>query len=266
MGEPATHLPLHEEDRSDDPFRLGWRLHTVRLPDGSSEIREVPLTAEDLLDPQVGDHVVQNSWHLATGYELFGLLSWRYETRPDVLVMADMKVVWGIPGLPGPAPDLAVIPGVRNKDRFRKSFHVRREGARPALVVELVSDEPEQRSADHQKKVRIYERAGVPEYLIADPPYADCGCRLTGYRLNKAGRYELIPPDSQGRILSTTTGLWFAPTGRSIHLIDAETEERLLTYSEAQERAKREAEARLKVEMENARLRAELERLRSSKA
>ncbi len=266
MGEPATHLPLPEEDQSDDPFRLGWRSRAVRLSDGSSEIREVPLTAEDLLNPQVGDHVVQNYWHLATSYELFGLLSWRYETRPDVLVIGDMKVAWGIRGLSDPAPDLAVIPGVRNKDMFRKSFHVQREGARPALVVELVSDEPEQRSADHRKKVRIYERAGVPEYLIADPPNVDCGCRLTGYRLNKAGRYKLIPPDSQGRILSETTRLWFAPAGRSIHLIDAETEERLLTYSETQEWARREAEARSKVEMENARLRAELERLRDSKA
>jgi Uma2 family endonuclease len=256
MGEPATHLPLPEEDRSDDPFRLGWRLRTVRLPDGSSEIREVPLTAEDLLDPQVGDHVTQNSWHILTAHKLLGLLSSRYKSSPDVLVTCDLQIFWGIPGLKNPSPDLAIIPGVRERDRFRRSFQVMRERAKPVLVVELVSDEPEHKSADHDKKVKIYQRAGVPEYVIADPPYTPGGCRLTGYRLNKAGRYTPIPPDSQGRILSMTTGLWFAPAGDTIDLIDAETGERLLTDSEALERS----------ENEIARLQAELERMRNSKS
>lgn len=256
MGEPAKRLPPLEEHPSDEPFRLGWRLRTVRFTDGSSEIREVPLTAEDLLDPQVGDHVTQNSWHITTAHQLFGILLARHESQPDVLVTCDLKIIWGIPGLENPSPDLAIIPGVRDRGRFRRSFHVKRESARPVLVVELVSDEPEHKSADHDKKVRIYQRAGVPEYVVADPPYTPSGCRLTGYRLNRAGLYEPIPPDSQGRILSLTTGLWFAPAGETIDLIDAETGERLLTDREALKRS----------EEENVRLRVELERLRNSKA
>jgi len=252
MGEPARSAPASEADfPSDDPCRLGWRLRSVRLADGSSELREEPLTEEDLLDPQMGDHVVQNSWHIATVYMLYDVLTWRYESRPDVFVSSDLKMIWGIPGLPGPAPDIAVIPGVRDKGRLRRSFKVPQEGTRPALVLEVVSEEPEHQSADHQKKVRIYERAGIPEYFILDPPAPDA-CRWTGFRLNASGRYEPIAPDVEGRLLSVTTGLRFggSPDGRSILLTDAETGERLQTAAETR--------------VELARLKAELDRLKAS--
>jgi Uma2 family endonuclease len=252
MGEPARSVPASEADfSSDDPCRLGWRLRSVRLADGRSELREEPLTEEDLLDPQMGDHVARNSWHIATVYRVYDVLTWRYESRPDVFVSCDLKMIWGIPRLPGPAPDIAVIPGVRDKGRMRRSFKVRQEGTRPALVLEVASEEPEHQSADHQKKVRIYERAGIPEYLILDPPAPDA-CRWTGYRLNASGRYEPILPDAEGRLLSVTTGLRFgvSPDGRSILLTDAETGERLQTAAETR--------------VELARLKAELDRLKAS--
>jgi len=216
----------------DDPFRLGWRYSFVRLPDGRKELREAPLAAADLLDPQVGDHVTQNSWHVGVVHGLFDILSWRYEPHPDVFVSCDLKMIWRIRGLPNPSPDIGVIPGVRDKAHFRRSFDVRKEGTRPALVMEVVSDEPEHQSADHDEKVRIYERAGIPEYLILDPPYPSC--RLTGHRLDATGRYQPIPPDSEGGLLSATTGIRFkvAPEGRSLHLFDAATGERLLSSSE----------------------------------
>lgn len=245
MAEPARKAQAHE-DSTEDPFRLGWRLKSVRLPDGGTGLVEEPLTAADLLDPQLGDHLVQNSWHAATVHRLFDILSCRYESRPDVFVATDLKMIWGIPGLPGPAPDVAVIPGVRDKARMRKSFRVREEGTRPVLVVEVVSDEPEHQSADHQEKVWVYERAGILEYLILDPPaQPEDRCRLTGYRLNASGRYEPILPDTGGRILSQTTGLWFGPARRTVAILDAATGEHLLTGAE-----------------DAARLRAELNRIK----
>ncbi|HYX26530.1 MAG TPA: hypothetical protein VFC23_20420, partial [Thermoanaerobaculia bacterium] len=99
-----------------------------------------------------------------------------------------------------------------------------------------------------------------PEYLILDPPTtADEACRLTGFRLNASRRYEPIVPDAEGRILSHTTGLWFAPQGRNLLLLDAATGERILTASEARAAASR-------MEVENARLRAELARLKAGRA
>lgn len=232
MGEPARKLPAFGEP-SGDPFRLGWRLRSVRLPDGHAELVEEPLTAEDLLDPQLGDHVVQNSWHVATVHRLFEILTRRYKAHPDVFVSCDLKMIWGIPRLQNPAPDVAVIPGVRDKGRLRRSFNVPKEGTRPVLVIEVVSDEPEHQSADHQGKVRIYERAQVPEYVILDPPsQPEDRCRLTGYRLNAAGRYEPIVPDAGGRLLSKSTGLWLVPAQRTVYLFDAATDEQLLTGDE----------------------------------
>ncbi|HET9209163.1 MAG TPA: Uma2 family endonuclease [Thermoanaerobaculia bacterium] len=239
MSEPARKAPAYEESADGDPFRLGWRYRAVRLPDGRTELREEPLTAADLLDPQLGDHVTQNSWHVAAVHELWDILSWRYESRPDVFVSCDLKMLWRIRGLPNPSPDIAVIPGVRDKTRFRRSFDVRREDTRPVLVIEFVSDEPEHQSADHDDKVRIYERAGIAEYLIVDPP--NPACRLTGYRLDAAGRYRLIPPDAEGGLLSAATGVRFqvAPEGRSLHLFDAVTGERLLSSSEVRRELER---------------------------
>ncbi|HEY4589784.1 MAG TPA: Uma2 family endonuclease, partial [Thermoanaerobaculia bacterium] len=86
MSEPARKAPAHEDLAEDDPFRLGWRYRFVRLPDGRTELRQEPLTAADLLDPQLGDHVDRNSWHAAVVHELWDILSWRYEPRPDVFV------------------------------------------------------------------------------------------------------------------------------------------------------------------------------------
>lgn len=247
MGEPARKLPAFES--SGDPFRLGWRLRSVRLPDGHAELVEEPLTAEDLLDPRLGDHVVQNSWHVATVHRLFEILTRRYKTHPEVFISCDLKMIWGIPKLPNPAPDVAVIPGVCDKGRLRRSFNVPKEGTRPVLVIEVVSDEPEHQSADHDEKVRIYERAQVPEYVILDPPsLPEDRCRLTGYRLNAAGRYEPIVPDAGGRLLSRNTGLWLVPAQRVVHLFDAATDEQLLTGDEEADR-----------------LRAELDRLKQPK-
>lgn len=261
MAEEETGIA--DEDDWEERFRLGWRYRTVVLPDGDSELQEEPLTEADLLNPRLGDHILHSTWHTLTVHMLYSVLSWRYKARPDVLITSQLKMIWGIPGLPNPAPDLAVIPGVRDKDRIRRDFRVEDEGTRPALVLEVVSDEQEHWRADHEKKVEIYERVGIPEYLVVDPPGHERGCHLTGYRLNEAKRYEPIPPDPQGRILSVTTGLCFAPAGGTIDLIDAETGERLLTDSEALGRSN---EALERSENEIARLRAELERMRNSKS
>jgi Uma2 family endonuclease len=246
MGEPARKLPSYEEP-SGDPFRLGWRLRSLRLPDGRAELVEEALTAEDLLDPQPGDHVVQNSWHVATVHRLFEILTRRYKAHPDVFVSCDLKMIWGIPRLQNPAPDVAVIPGVRDKSRLRRSFNVLKEGTCPVLVIEVVSEEPEHQSADHKEKVRIYERARVPEYIILDPPFLpEDRCRLTGYRLSSAGRYEPIVPDASGRLLSKSTGLWLVPAQRTMHLFNAATDEQLLTGDEEADRLRAELD-RLKL-------------------
>jgi Uma2 family endonuclease len=210
---------------------------------------------------------------------LVNLLKPHFASREDVKVTGDLKMIWGIPELQEPSPDVAVIPRVRDKHKDRESFNVQQEGTRPCLIIEVVSSkDAETRRNDYEKKVQIYERAGIPEYLIYDPPtrFTKGRLLLTGYRLGAGGRYRRIEPDDRGFFRSETTDLLFGiAEDRRTPLVIEATGERLLTGEEAaqeaedlaraaEERARREAEARKAAEAENARLRAELERLKNS--
>ena len=296
MAVPLRQMPVDWESPEAaelDPFRYGWRPRYVRLPNGELDEQRIPLTLEDLLDPQLGDVVTQSEPHFDLMIALAELLRRHYESRDDVYVAGDMKMLWGIPGVPEPSPDIAVIFGVRSKLDPRTSFRCKREGTRPSLIIELVSSiDSGTRANDYEKKVRIYQRVGIPEYFIFDPPSPVTEKRLllTGYRLDAAGRYREVDPDPQGRLLSVTTNLLFgvAEDGCSPFVIDAATGETIPTPRQlkearraaeakaqaaeakaqaavakaqaAEERALRESEARKAAEAEIARLRAELAR------
>lgn len=271
MAEPLHNTPADWETETAspgaDPFPYGWRIRHVRLPSGEVTEQQIPLTPEDLLDPQLGDVVVQGTKHYWEAHDVAGPLRDHFASREDVLVASDLKMLWGIPDLAEPAPDVAVIFGVRDKHANRDSFDCVREGTRPSLVIEVVSSrDAEMRRNDYELKVGIYERAEVPEYILLDPPapFTRNRCLLTGYRLGADGKYQPIHPDPKGFLLSETTDLLFgvAEDGQTLEVIDAATGERLLTSLEAKE-ARRAAEERAEAaEAEIARLRAELERYR----
>jgi colicin import membrane protein len=283
MAVPAPKIPADWEPRpapeEADPFRYGWRPKYVRLVGGKVEEQRIPLTAADLLDPQLGDEIlVQGGPHATLTTDVYELLKRYYKKDASVLVTFDMKIVWGIPGLPGPSPDTAVIQGVHNKAARRSVFDVQKEGVRPCLVVEVVSPQYEEiRNNDYVDKVEIYERGGVQEYVILEPSFTwKDHIVLTGYRLGPDGHYERIEPDDHGRLLSETTGLLFgededgsvlvieARTGKPLRKPDQlEADEEAAQKRAAREakRATREAEARKAAEAEIARLRAELDRI-----
>ncbi|HEY4564789.1 MAG TPA: Uma2 family endonuclease [Thermoanaerobaculia bacterium] len=237
----------------DDPFFYGSRWISVRLPDGRIVDEQIPLTPDDLLDPQPGDQVTQSDKHFELVGWLFRLLKRHFDSREDIKVTGDLKMIWGIPKLREPSPDVAVIPKVRDKHKERESFNVQQEGTRPCLIIEVVSSkDAETRRNDYENKVQIYERAGIPEYLICDPPTRFTRDRLllTGYRLGRDGKYRRIEPDERGFLHSETTDLLFgiAENRRTLLVIDAMTGERLLAdeeaTQEAKEQARREAGAR----------------------
>jgi colicin import membrane protein len=122
-----------------DPFRYGWRYVRRPTPDGDVELHQVPLTREDLLDPREGDFMIQSTTHIRIVMDLLHMLTGWAHSRADLAVFSDLKMRWGIPGLKGPAPDIAVVPGVPDKGRDRDSFDVSKEGTRPSLIVEVVS-------------------------------------------------------------------------------------------------------------------------------
>ncbi|HEY0513126.1 MAG TPA: Uma2 family endonuclease [Thermoanaerobaculia bacterium] len=264
MVDPLRKMPIDEEP---DPFRYGSRRQRVRLPGGEVVDQEIPLTPEDLLDPQPGDEVTQSDPHAQVVTTLHELLKRRFERVQDVVVLFDMKIFWGMPGLPNPSPDLAIVRGAPKREG-RSIYRVPEEGVLPSLIIEVVSySDAAMYQNDHKVKVELYQRVGIPEYLIVDPPFSPKDpLTLTGYRRAPDGRYRRIEPDSLGRLQSETTNLFFAPSedGRSVRVGDAETGEWLLTGSEEQAARKAAEERAREAEAEIARLRAELERFKKT--
>jgi len=238
-----------EEPFESEEFTIGWRYVTKTLPSGEETYFQIPLTAEDWLDPQWGDQVVQNSEHQDSNTDIYIKLKNHYANDPTVRVFSDLKMMWGIPGLKEPAPDIAVIPNLKNKKASRSSFDVVKEGTRPCLVIEMMS---EGYPGDDTKKVKIYEQAGVTEYLIINPhsneakPYF----KMWGYRLNSVGKYQRIVPNKQNQLLSQTTHIWFclSKKGQRLRLKDTVSGEWLLTHEESEVQRLEEAKARQKAE------------------
>lgn len=260
MAEPARKIPRDERDErepyGEDPVVLQrW----VEQPDGHFELVELPLTPELYLNPQLEDKIMQGKLHADMMRDLAELLNRHFQSQPDVLVLMDHKLLLGS-GLPGPGPDVMVIRGVRDRERDRDSFDVVEEGVLPSLIVEIVSPRNRRvREMDEKDKFLLYQRVGIPEYVLIYPPGRATSHRffLKGYRLGPGKRYTEIALDAKGRILSQTTGLKLgaSPKGDRVEVFDARTGKRLPTPLELEE-TRKAAEAELK------RLRAEIARLK----
>lgn len=244
-------------------FPYGWRYVTKQLPTGEEVYDQIPLTAKDLLNPQLGDQVPQSNEHFQAVLDLAGTLKTHYANDPTMGVFGDLIMDWGIPGLSGPAPDIAIVPNIKHKNAARGTFKVAKEGTRPCLVIEVMSPNY---PGDDTDKVKIYERAGITEYFLIKPhlkqevPHYE----LFGYRL-ESGIYLQIPMDEQGRLFSQTLQLLFevADEGRQVRVTDARTGRQLLTQTETEVARQEEQTARLVAEARaeaEAQTRAELEK------
>ena len=253
-----------------DPFYWGSRLRRVKLDGRGNRLVEIPLTRDDLLDPQEGDMMVHGPLHGLFIRTLSDMLD-RWFDAEDVAIFDDVKMLWGESGVKDVAPDISIIQGIRDKWRDRASFSIVEEGVRPCLVIEVVS--PRYREIDEKDKLEIYRRAKIPEYLIVD--ITATPIELTGYRLSAPGRYRRSP---RGPFRSKTTGLRFSAGSEKLEIVveDVETGTRLLTSTEestlrrqetaarqaAEQRVAEEAEARSALEAkaaEEAELRQQLE-------
>lgn len=247
------HLEKGKIPTYTDRFPFGWRTVVETLPNGEVTYDELPLTQADFLNPQLGDHLTQSDSHIKLVMSLLGRFVTFYSTNPTVAAFSDLKMLWDIPNEKEPAPDLAIVPNLRDKTKHRSSFDVAAEGTRPCLVVEVMSP---QYPGDDTVKVGIYERVGIAEYIIINPHFERKrkAMELIGYRLEQ-GRYRRIQPDAQGRLFSQTTNIWFGVDAqkRTLILTDATTGKRLLTAEE-------EHVARVAAEAEVARLRALLDK------
>ncbi len=264
-----------------DPFRYGWRFVYRKEPDGTLVEEQVPLTLEDLLFPEEGDFIVQTVGHNQDCAYLMLVLKARLADDPSAVVISDCRVAWDVPGLKPLGPDVAVFFGLHGYEDWG-TLDVAKEGAIPALVIEVTS--PDTRKNDVGIKKEFYHRAGVPQYVIVDVRSRKDGrhLRLASYRQTPAG-YESVPPDDRGWVWLDCVELWLGgDEGRAV-CYDGETVAEIGDYTSvcqalalaevqaaadararavAEERAATDARARAAVEARNRELEEELRRLR----
>lgn len=215
-----------------------------------------------------GRPMAETQVHGQVMLDLFHTLGRRYAGVPDVYVWGNMMFYY-VEGNPraSEAPDVFLVFGVDK--RVRRVYKLWVEGKVPSLIVEVTSEST--KSEDTQDKRGLYERLGIEEYFLFDPLGEYLRPRLQGYR-RVDGRYQALPAEEDGALLSRTTGLRLEPEGQRLRLRDIATGEPLLWADEeaearqaAEEHAEREQLARQAAEAEIQRLREELLRLRGSR-
>jgi Uma2 family endonuclease len=254
-GSGVVHkAPAVDPRLAEDPFFYGYRWVRVKTPDGRTVSEQVPLTRDDLLDPQEDDHVSNRHLHdLITGRygEMLRTL-FRSRGLDDVLVTCNVKMLWAESTIKRVAPDLAVIPGVEKPDeRDFTSFDEAQEGTRPSFVLEVLSDATE--STDYGDKPGVYNKAKVAEYFTLDQKQTPwvLGARR---RYPATSRYRKVRPGQDGRIVSEELELVFeiGEDKKSLVLTDLRTGERLRDHWAAEE-GRRQAEEAAKAEAEQRR-------------
>ncbi len=243
MGTAELVLYDYEDyDSAEDEYYYGHRIVEEYDENGNCRIRYLPLTPEDFLDPEEGDRFMQGELHIDDVIKLRSIFRHHLRKQENIKVYCDVKIVWGIEGLKNPAPDICIVRDVRNPEEFRTSFHVPEEGTKPFFVMEVVS--PRYRDGDINEKPDIYRKAGVSEYIIADPGFkrGKISYTISGYRLIDT-RYVKIEPDSRGRIRSLTTGILVGTAESDTRLVvyDAVTGKEILPDEERAEQEKARA-------------------------
>ncbi len=265
---PATEL-------MDDEFYYGHRTVITYNAEGKEIYSDKPLTLDDFLNPEEGDHFMQGTLHHDDTGILTSIFRYIYRNDPSTAVFSDLKIVWGIEGLAQPAPDVTVVPHVKNLNKPRPTFKVKLEGTLPTFILEIVS--PRYRQPDREKKVAIYEQAGVKEYFIVDSWLQgdQVAYEILGYRL-QGDIYVEIHPDEDGWVFSEVNNVWLGvtETKTGFFVVDAETHEIILPAekrAEAQRdraeteaaRAEAEAIARQQAEVRAAELEIQLRELQA---
>ncbi len=105
--------PSPKPGTEDDPYRYGWRYVPRTAPSGQVIYDQVPLAWEDLLYPEEDDFVVQKPPHVRDMLYFKNFLDIKYHQKPDVVVLADCRIDWGVPGVRPMGPDIVTLFGVR---------------------------------------------------------------------------------------------------------------------------------------------------------
>ena len=261
------------------------------------KIRSLPTDRTLDFPESDGKPMAETDFHRTPMTDLIAILEHRYQTRSDVYVSGNM-FLHDNPAKPRKkpiAPDVFVVFGVEKKKR--RSYRLWEEGKGPDFVLELVSQRTFRKDLG-EKKDSYASVFGVKEYYLFDPDRRYLPSPLMGYRL-KEGSY--IPISSvEERLPSEVLGLELGLVDEELRLYDPQKKAWVLkpeeeaeakaqqaeakaqqaeakaqqaeTKAQQEAKARQQAEAkallesiaRQQAETELARLRAELERLRTA--
>jgi len=257
-----------QPDQQD--WSLGWRYETVRMANGRDTQVRVPLTEEEARHPQEGYVMPERTEHDRLSDDLCDMLRAYYEMHPNVAVFRNLVFTWDHPAVKPCAPDVVVVPNIRERDADRTQFVVADEGTRPSLAIEIVSRSS--RADDRVEKVRDYALAGVQEYVYIDHTVrrGNHFWELAGFRL-QGNQYLPILPDEDGALYLESVNLRIGLENGRLWLEDAATSQDLLTNLQvrqalraAEQRAAEEAQARQTAEARLAEVEAQLQALRQA--
>ena len=210
---------------AEDVHPYGWRDVTTKMPDGTVRFKRIALTLKDCLYPEEGDCMPASPDHTEIVFYLYQVLKQLFAQDPSVFVSSDCMFYWDHPDLVKHSPDIAATFGVKNPDDIGGSFKEADHGARPTVIVEVVS--PHTRRNDVVSKVADYHRLGIPYYLIIDQEYEDGPRSLVGYRYEPTG-YAPIDPDENGWIWIGPLNLWVEVRDGDVVCYDGTTRQRKL--------------------------------------
>ncbi|HEX3557123.1 MAG TPA: Uma2 family endonuclease [Thermoanaerobaculia bacterium] len=199
----------------------------------------LPLEQEIEYPTSDGQPMAEGPEHMQVMVDLIESLKGRYAETPNVWVGGNFFFYYE-EGNPKArvSPDVMVAKGVAPGKRRRYLLWQERP---PSLVVEVTSLET--RRKDEKVKKPLYERVGVEEYVLFDPLGEYLRPSLQGFRRLR-GWYQPIPQESDGSLLSRTTGLRLKREGQRLRMVDVLTGEPILWREELEAKVAEEAAGR----------------------
>lgn len=181
---------------------------------------------------------------------LINVLDTYFAQQQDVYVSGDLLIYY-VEGDKrfSVAPDVFVVFGIEKK--LRRNYLLWKEGKAPDVVIEIAS--PTTYKRDEQEKPDLYRDLGVREYFQYDPVGEYLFPSLQGRRLNAAGEYEPIVPQSQNGYLvlvSEVLGLELHQDALRLRVYDPVNREYLRSHKESETAYGRSEEARRRAEEE----------------
>lgn len=190
--------------------------------------------------------IAETVFHFEQIFYLIESLKFHFHRQNDVYVSGRIKFQYKQEKMRRVfSPDVMIIKGVGN--HLRQNYNFWQEKQFPQVVFEISSRKTW--NEDLVKKWFLYQQFGVKEYYIFDPEYEYLPEPLIAYRV-KRGELKQVPIKNS-RMFSEEMGLEIVDTGKGLRLFNPETKQFMRTLSES--------------ENELARLREELEKLKSQK-